>query len=70
MALIWVQNNIGKFGGDPYYVTLFGSDAGAASIHFLLMSIQGKRLFSRAILQSGSAYSPWALQFNELQVIH
>merc|ERR1712123_532801 len=32
MVLKWVKENIDKFGGDPNKVTIFGEDAGAASV--------------------------------------
>lgn len=37
MALMWVQQHIGSFGGDPQAVTIVGHDAGAVSagIHML-----------------------------------
>lgn len=60
-ALHWVQENIGAFGGDPGSVTLLGHGTGAACIHFLMASaavVPG--LFQRAVLMSGSAFSPWA----------
>jgi predicted esterase len=38
MALQWVQDNIGKFGGDPNQVTIFGESAGAAAIGHLVLS--------------------------------
>ncbi|GAA6014275.1 hypothetical protein JCM11491_005024 [Sporobolomyces phaffii] len=48
----WVQANVSSFGGDPDQVTAFGQSAGAFLISYLLVS--GKRLFHRAILQSGA----------------
>lgn len=45
-ALTWVQENIGRFRGDPSKVTIFGSSAGGASVGLLLFSpwAQGRQL--------------------------
>ena len=40
MVLNWVQKNIENFGGDPNKVTIFGEDAGAASVSILALSPQ------------------------------
>lgn len=65
MALEWVQQNIGNFGGNAQQVTVFGESAGSAAVSALLHSpmVQNRPvpLFQRAILQSGSVFSPWAM---------
>jgi para-nitrobenzyl esterase len=52
-ALRWVQNNIGRFGGDRRDVTLFGESSGGLSVLSQLASPQAKGLFSKAIIESG-----------------
>lgn len=59
-ALKWVQGNIGCFGGDKNNVTIFGHSAGAASVHFHILSPSSKGLFHKAIMESGVALNPWS----------
>ncbi|XP_076096333.1 neuroligin-4, Y-linked-like isoform X2 [Mytilus galloprovincialis] len=64
-VLSWIHDNIGAFGGDTNRVTLFGHGYGAALVNILLLSpMVSTRLIQRAILQSGSALSPWAVSFD------
>ena len=58
-ALLWVRHNIASFGGDPGRVTIFGMSAGSMSVHFHLVSPRSRGLFHAAIMQSGTATSPY-----------
>jgi para-nitrobenzyl esterase len=55
MALGWVRDNIGAFGGDPSNVTIFGESAGAHAVATLLAVPAAKGLFARAISESPAA---------------
>lgn len=55
MALRWVRENIGAFGGDPDNVTIFGESAGAHAVATLLGVPAAEGLFSRAIAESPAA---------------
>ncbi|XP_046549631.1 acetylcholinesterase-like isoform X2 [Haliotis rubra] len=59
LALQWIQNNVGRFGGDTNMITLFGESAGAASIGLHLLSPISRDRFTRAILQSGAPNAMW-----------
>ncbi|KAK7602467.1 hypothetical protein V9T40_008056 [Parthenolecanium corni] len=61
MALRWVNKNIGAFGGNAHNVTLFGGSSGSASVHLLMFMPPNKGLFHKAIMQSGNAFSAWAV---------
>ena len=54
LALHWVQDNIGSFGGDKNNVTIFGESAGGFSVHSQLVMPGAHGLFHRAIVQSGA----------------
>jgi len=57
-GLKWVNANIGKFGGDPTNVTIFGESAGGIAVSMLAASPAAQGLFQRAISESGSNFSP------------
>ena len=54
-ALEWVRDHIERFGGDPNNVTVFGQSAGGMSVGTLLGAPRARKLFHRAIPQSGAA---------------
>jgi len=58
--------NIGAFGGDKGRVTLFGHNAGAASIGYHLLSEMSRPYFNNVIMQSGSPTAPWAYLFRHV----
>ncbi|XP_047993907.1 esterase FE4-like [Leguminivora glycinivorella] len=65
-ALQWIQRNIINFGGHPRHVVIYGTDAGAVSVDLLIMSKMGAGLFKGAIIESGSATSPWSVDVDPI----
>ena len=56
MALEWVRDHIGAFGGDAGNVTIFGESAGGMAVAALLASPKAHGLFHKAICQSGGGH--------------
>ena len=55
LALEWVREHIGLFGGDPGNVTIFGESAGGMSVSALMGMPSAKGLFHKAVAQSNVA---------------
>lgn len=70
LALRWVRQNIGKFGGDADRVTIVGASAGAMSIVLHLVSPLSTGLFHRAVVMSGSLLPQLKLPRNQFELIH
>ncbi|CAG7838552.1 unnamed protein product [Allacma fusca] len=54
LALKWIKDNVRNFGGDPDRITLFGESAGAASVHYQMISPKSRGLFAKALSMSGT----------------
>ncbi|TVY91626.1 Secreted lipase [Lachnellula willkommii] len=57
LALLWVQQNIEAFGGDPENDNIFGESDGATAVGLQITAYGGKvpAPFKRAVMQSGGA---------------
>lgn len=53
-ALRWIRDNIGRFGGDPERVMIFGQSGGGAKVSTLMAMPAARGLFHRAAIMSGS----------------
>ena len=57
LALQWIKNNIGHFGGNAEDITIFGESAGSFSVMYQVVSPLSSGLFTKAIAQSGAPFS-------------
>uniref|UniRef100_A0A0K0EHM9 Carboxylic ester hydrolase n=1 Tax=Strongyloides stercoralis TaxID=6248 RepID=A0A0K0EHM9_STRER len=68
MALKWVYENIGHFGGNPNKITLLGESAGAASATSHLFAPDSEKYFSKIIVNSGTITNSWATKSKEISL--
>ena len=66
-SLIWVQNNIRYFGGDPGRVTLAGTGSGAAAALYLALSPRSSGLLQRVVAVGGTPLAAWASSSRALE---
>ncbi|KAL1398237.1 hypothetical protein pipiens_009125 [Culex pipiens pipiens] len=64
LALKWVHENIGQFGGDEKNVTLMGLSAGAWSAYLHYLAPNSRKYFHRVILKSGDACTESVFQLD------
>lgn len=69
LALQWIQQNIGAFGGNPHEVTIFGESAGGMSVGSLILSPLSAGLYKRAIVQSGAPNSYLGSDSKEMSLV-
>jgi len=55
LALEWVRDNIGDYGGDAGNVTIFGESAGGTSVAAIMAAPRADGLYHKAIMHSGVA---------------
>ena len=68
LALRWVQENIGFFGGDPENVTIFGCSGGGRSCQGIACSPLAKGLVQHVIIHSAGGLNPnYSLDYHSLK---
>lgn len=59
LALRWVREHIGAFGGDAQRVSVFGESAGGCSTCMLALTPLARGLVQRSIVESGPCVGTW-----------
>lgn len=67
-ALIWIKDNVERFGGDANRITLWGQSAGAASTSMHSISKHSRGLFQQIIVHSGTPYAKWSTNNNVVEM--
>lgn len=67
LALQWVNDNIEPFGGNPSKIVVSGEGTAGALVGYLTMYQPSQSYIRRAITESGSVLSPWALDRHPLK---
>ncbi|XP_060588080.1 cholinesterase 1-like [Ruditapes philippinarum] len=68
LALQWVNENIGTFGGDKDRVTIFGQSAGSTCVAMQMMYPSNEGLFRGGITQSGALSIPGMYHENNINI--
>ncbi|XP_017770157.1 PREDICTED: carboxylesterase 4A-like isoform X2 [Nicrophorus vespilloides] len=62
VAVQWVRNYIGFFGGNPHRIAVMGQGTGASSALMLALTTIAQGSVSAVVAMSGTAVSHWALE--------
>lgn len=61
LAVQWVRNYIGFFGGNPHRIVVMGHDTGASSALLLSLTKIARGVPNAVVAMSGTAVSRWAI---------
>ncbi|XP_060525790.1 carboxylesterase 4A-like isoform X2 [Cylas formicarius] len=70
LAVQWVRNYIGFFGGNPHRIVVMGHGTGASSALLVALSKIAKGLPNSVIAMSGTAISRWSIDNAPLNTAH